>query len=112
VSENALEIEMNPSLIGYLARTIWILGRPGIVSGIIGLDKLVERPSVLKILTRFLPGEHLSEDMIGTERQVLMRIYTLSKSEIELDETTRYISETVRVIDHNGNSLISDIYIP
>ena len=112
VSKNSLEFINDPKLSGYVARTIWILGRPGVVSEIIGLKEITEKPSVIKILNRFLPGDHLSEDMIGTERQVLMRVYTLSKDGTELDEINRYISETIQVLDPQGNSLISDLYVP
>lgn len=112
ISDVLAEFNSDPALAGYVARTIWILGRPGIVSKIIGLEEIIEKANVLKILNRFLPGDELSEDMIGTERQVLMRIYTFAKSEIELDEITHYISETVQVIDCEGISLISDLYIP
>jgi hypothetical protein len=112
ISANAFEFSNDPTLGGYVARTIWILGKPGVISEIIGLDEIREKPSVLKILSRFLPGDHLSEDMIGTERQVLMRIYTLGKSELELNEINRYISETLQVFDHKGKSLIADLYVP
>jgi hypothetical protein len=70
------------------------------------------KPNVIKVLSRFLPGDQLSEDMVGTERQVLMRIYTVGKSEFELDEINRYISETIQVIDREGISLLADLYVP
>jgi hypothetical protein len=112
ISANFVEFTNDPKLDGYVARTIWVLGRPGVVSEIIGLEEITKKPNVIKILNRFLPGDHLSEDMIGTERQVLMRIYTVGKSEFELDEINRYISETIQVIDHEGMSLIADLYVP
>ena len=112
ISDILAESNSDPSLAGYVARTIWILGKPGIVSKIIGLEEIIEKANVLKILNRFLPGDELSEDMVGTERQVLMRIYTFAKSEIELDDISHCISETVQVIDCEGISLISDLYIP
>lgn len=112
ISANSAGITMDPTLGGNFTRTIWILGRPGILSEIIGLEKITVIPNVIKILSRFLPGDQLSEDMVGTERQVLMRIYTVGKSEFELDEINRYISETIQVIDREGISLIADLYVP
>jgi biotin carboxylase len=112
VSENVIENRNDPHLKGLLARTIWILGSPGIVSEIFGLDELGKIPNVIKVLKRFLPGDHLTEEMIGTERQVLMRIYTIGTSLIELDKLARFISEIVRVNDIAGKSMISDIYSP
>jgi biotin carboxylase len=112
VSENVVKIRNDPHLKGFLARTIWILGSPGIVSEIIGLDELEKIPNVIKVLNRFLPGDHLTDEMIGTERQVLMRIYTIGKSRFELDKLASYISERVRVNDIAGKNLISDIYSP
>jgi formate-dependent phosphoribosylglycinamide formyltransferase (GAR transformylase) len=111
-SEESVEVIVDPELTGYLARTIWVLGSPGIVSEIHGLEELTKNPNVIKILNRFFPDDALSAEMIGTERQVLMRIYTLGKNELELDETSRYVSETLRVLDQDGNSLISDLYSP
>jgi hypothetical protein len=112
ISANSVEFTNDPKLDGYVARTIWVLGRPGVVSEIIGLEEITKKPNVIKILNRFLPGNHLTEDMIGTERQVLMRFYTIGKSEFELDEINRYISDTIQVIDHEGMSLIADLYVP
>jgi hypothetical protein len=112
VSENVIDFRNDPHLKGLLARTIWILGSPGIVSEIIGLDELGKIPNVIKVLNRFLPGDHLTDEMIGTERQVLMRIYTIGTSLFELDRLARFISERVRVNDIAGRSLISDVYSP
>ena len=112
VSENVIDFRNDPNLKGLVARTIWILGSPGIVSEIIGLDELGKIPNVIKVLNRFLPGDHLTEEMIGTERQVLMRIYTIGSSRFELDRVALFISERVRVNDIAGRSLISDVYSP
>jgi biotin carboxylase len=112
ISEDSNQFNSDPSLAGYLARTIWILGKPGTVSQIIGVEEILSKPNVLKILNRFSPGDLLSEDMIGTERQVLMRIYTFGKTQIELDEINHFIAETIQVIDQNGDSLISDLFVP
>jgi hypothetical protein len=111
-SEESEEVRVDPALTGYFARTIWVLGKPGIVSEIIGLEELTENPNVIKILNRFYPDDELNMEMIGTERQVLMRIYTFGMSELELDATCHYISETLKVLDDKGNSLISDLYFP
>lgn len=102
----------DPTLNGYLARTIWILGNPGVVSEIKGLDELSKIPNVIKVLNRFSPGELITEDMVGTERQVLMRIYTIGKTHSELKSVSQDISNIVRVSDNEGRSLISDIYVP
>lgn len=112
LSDTSLDFRPDPTLAGYLARTIWILGKPGTVSEIIGVEEILLKPNVLKVLIRFAPGDHLSEDMIGTERQVLMRIYTFGKTQKEIDELNHYIAETIRVIDHQGDSLISDLFVP
>jgi biotin carboxylase len=102
----------DPTLKGYLARTIWILGRTGVVSEIHGLDEISKVPNVIKVLTRFSSGDCITEDMIGTERQVLMRIYTIGKTQTELADVSRYVSEVIKVVDAEGKSLISDIHTP
>jgi biotin carboxylase len=112
ISEDFIQFNYDPSLNGYLARTIWILGKPGTISKIIGIEEILLKPNVLKILNRFSSGDLLSEDMIGTERQVLMRIYTFGKTQFELDEINLFIAETIQVIDQQGYSLISDLFIP
>ena len=110
--QNSRNVRNDPAMNGYLARTIWILGKPGVVSAIIGLDKHSKFSKVIKVLNRFSPGDHLTEEMVGTERQVLMRIYTLAKTYSELEVISQYVSKTVKVIDVEGKSLISDVYEP
>lgn len=102
----------DPTLNGKTARTIWVLGRPGIISEIVGLDEISDIPNVIKVLNRFSPGDYISEDMIGTERQVLMRIYTIGDNRNILNEVAMKIANVIQVLDNKGDSLISDIYSP
>lgn len=105
------ENENNPELNGKLGRTIWVLGSPGKVSAISGIEAIRLDYRVISIQSRFSLGEKIEDSMIGTERQVLMRIHLLAESRSSLDQINRTVVEKLSISDENGNSLIQDIYL-
>ncbi len=105
--------EKNDSrFIGKVARTIWVLGKPGIISKYEGVEEIKATPGILSVHTRFRQGEELTQEMIGTERQVLLRIHVLASSIDALDDLNCFVVSKLKVLDSNGNSLIQDIYNP
>jgi len=106
------EEKNDPEFTGKVARTIWVLGEVGIISEYEGLDLIKATPGVVSVHTRFRRNDELTNKMIGTERQVLMRIHLLASSIEALDDLNSFIVSKLKVSDSNGKSLIQDIYDP
>jgi biotin carboxylase len=105
--------EKNDSrFMGKVARTIWVLGKLGIISEYEGIEEIKATPGILSVHTRFCQGDELTQEMIGTERQVLLRIHLLASSIESLDDLNCFVVSKLKVLDLNGNSMIHDIYDP
>jgi biotin carboxylase len=93
---------------GKRACTLWILLKGGVIARIRGLDAVREDPCVVFVLQRFSEGDRVAPEMVGTERQVLARIYMVSDSEHELAEKVRHFRLGVSVTDAEDNDMIVD----
>lgn len=94
------------------ATTIWVLLRAGKIDSIKGLDSISGHLNVIHVLQRFVKGDTISDTMVGTERQVFARIFTVSSSHQESNETVRYIFNHLSVLDEFGENMILDVYYP
>ena len=88
--------------------TIWILLKSGIINEI---EIFEEDPSIFYVSQRFNSGDAITDEMIGTERQVAARIYITCNSETELKNKIDEIQSKTKVLDINGNNQILDKFI-
>ena len=95
---------------GNFATTIWILLKPGTISIISGVDVIKSHPNVIFFLQRFQHSDTINFDMIGTERQVFARIYTVSKSEVESKNTIDFIHSNLIITSSTNENMIVDSY--
>lgn len=96
------------SLFNKFNATIWILLKLGTIKEI---NIFKEDPSVFYISQRFFNGDTITDEMLGTERQVAARIYLTCDSEIELKSKINEIQSKTKVIDINNNNQILDKFI-
>ena len=90
------------------AATIWFLLKKGTINRIEGFDKIEKDSSIFHISRRLFEGEVITEDMVGTESQVMARIYICCKTKQELKNKLSEIYNTVKVFDKdNNNQLIN-----
>jgi hypothetical protein len=89
--------------------TLWVLLNSGVIKNIYGLKELEKDSSVIFIMQRFNKGEEVLENMVGNEKQVLARIYIVSKTKEELVSKINSIKSNLSVIDENGNEMIVDL---
>ena len=88
--------------------TIWIL----LKSGTIGKFEIFEDDaSIFYISQRFNNGDVITDDMLGTERQVAARIYISCNSDTELKNKIDEIQSKTKVLDINGENQILDKFI-
>ena len=91
-----------------LATTIWVLLKPGKIGAISGIDEVRSQVNVIEVLQRFHTGDLVTSDMIGTERQVFARIYTVAKTKQESIELLDFISRKLSVQDQYGENMVLD----
>lgn len=92
------------------ATTVWVLLRSGTVGAISGMDVLLSHSNVIQILQRFQVGDSVTIDMVGTERQVFARIYTVAQSFEESVELLNLLRNTLSVNDEFGENMVLDWY--
>lgn len=95
---------------GNFATTIWIILIVGRIEKISGLDSIKNHPNVIDIIQRFVVGDNVYEEMIGTERQVFARIYTVAKSKKEKSENIEFIYNKLTILNDRGENMILDTY--
>jgi len=100
----------DPAFKGQYATTVWVLLKAGRVGTVAGMDAVRAHPQVIEVLQRFQPGDVVSTDMVGTERQVFARIYTTAQTPQASEEVLRFIHNTVVVQDENGANMVLDRY--
>ena len=95
---------------GRSATTVWVLLKAGRISFIQGLEAIRLHRNVIEVLQRFNTGDQITPDMMGTERQVFARIYTIAETPVEAAEVIEYIHNTLVVVDESGADMILDRY--
>jgi hypothetical protein len=90
------------------AATIWFLLKKGTISKINGFNLIEKDPSIFHISKRLFEGDTITEDMVGTESQVMARVYMCCKTKQELKNKISEIYNTIQVFDtDNNNQLIT-----
>ena len=89
--------------------TLWVLLKSGVIKNIYGIKKLDKDGSVIFIMQRFNEGDVVLENMVGNEKQVLARIYIVSKTKEELVSKINSIKSNLSVIDRDDNEMIIDL---
>ena len=89
--------------------TLWVLLNSGIIKNIFGLKKIEKDSSVIFIMQRFNEGDEVLKNMVGNEKQVLARIYIVSKTKEELVSKINSIKSNLSVIDKDNNEMIIDL---
>jgi len=96
---------------GKYAATIWFLLKKGIINRIEGFDKIEKDPSIFHISRRLFENDEITEEMIGTESQVMARIYLSCNSKYELKNKITDIYNTIKVFDQNNNNQLINRFI-
>ncbi|WP_298505750.1 carbamoyl-phosphate-synthetase [uncultured Maribacter sp.] len=91
---------------GKAACSVWVLLKGGKIDSIEGLDEMKGHENVHFVVERFHEGDIVKEEFIGTERQVLYRIYTAGDSILEVNQTIEDIQNLLKVTDSNGNDMV------
>ncbi len=91
---------------GKPAATLWFLLRAGTIGKIKGLETAAKDPAVVSIVQRLYEGDTVNREWVGTEKQVLARLYIVCHSKEELGDRLRFYMSSVIVHDSAGNDML------
>ncbi len=91
---------------GRWAATEWFLLRAGRIARIEGLDRVGEDPRVVANIERLHVGDEVLPEWVGTEKQVLTRLYLLCDTKEELAQALKDYASAVKVYDTEGRDMV------
>ncbi len=101
-----LEKEDDARFRGKWAATQWFLLRQGTVARIEGLERAASDPRVVADIRRLHEGDAVLPEWVGTEKQVLTRLYLVCDTKEELAAALKEYAAAVKVYDENGRDMV------
>lgn len=101
-----LETDDDTRLRGKWAATLWFLLKKGTIARIEGLDALDADRRVVANVQRLREGDEVLSAWVGTEKQVLTRLYLVCDTKEELAKCLKEYQGKVKVFDTDGNSMV------
>ena len=108
MGETDLDSLNNCHFRGKHGSTIWYLAREGTIARIEGLEEAVADPAVIKVAQRLYDGDLVTRQMVGTEAQVVARVYVVCDTKEELVDKVRQFQDEVMAYDENGMPMLLD----
>lgn len=107
-SEGDLDLKSvdDPYLRGKWAATLWFLLKKGTICEISGLENISSDTRVIANAQRLHVNDTILEEWIGTEKQVLTRLYFVCDSKQELHDAINEYVEKVKVFDQDKNDMV------
>lgn len=101
-----LETEDDAKLRGKYAATLWVLLKSGSVSKIEGLENISDDKCVVANVQRLYEGDKVISEWIGTEKQVMTRLYLVCDTKEKLADCLKEYQNKIKVYDTDGNSMV------
>jgi biotin carboxylase len=95
-----------PNMNGKYSASVWFLLRKGTIAKIEGLENLEADKRMVANAQRLHEGDEVPEEWIGTERQVLTRLYFVCDTKEELAAVIKEYQAKVKVYDQDGNYML------
>lgn len=97
---------------GKYAGSLWILLKEGRIGKISGLEELRNDPNIIFVMQRFQEGDFVTEAMVGTERQVLARIYVVCDSKEQYRGKIKEIEHGLAIRDEFNDNVVLTLFDP
>ncbi len=96
------------NIIGHLGRcvTVWVLLGAGKIFEVNGLKSIMNLKSYKDALIRFNRDDVVTEDMLGTEKQVFARFYLQNQEINELKKDIDTLNKILEVKSRDGNMIL------
>ena len=91
---------------GKSASSIWILLKGGKIDNVEGIDEIKSNKNVVFVVERFKVGDTVKEEFLGTERQIIYRIYVNADSIVKVNQLIENFKNNLKVTDSNGDNMI------
>ena len=91
-----------PELNGKTAASVWYLLQRGTVGKVEGLEDISSDPHVVASVQRLFEGDTVLPEWLGTEQQVMLRLFLLCESKAELAEYIEKYQKKVQVYNTDG----------
>lgn len=101
-----LKTEDDARLKGKWASTLWVLLKEGLISKIEGLEEISKDKRVVANIQRLHEEDRVLAEWIGTEKQVLTRMYLVCDTKEELVECLKEYQSKIKVYDNLGNNMV------
>jgi len=101
-----LEKDDDAALRGKWAATLWFLLKQGKIAKIDGLKECIKDKCVVANIQRMYEGDSVLPEWIGTEKQVLTRLYIVCESKLELESKLKQYMGEVKVWDQDGKNML------
>ena len=113
---HALTGEMNEPDLAKVAKpdfdhvycTLFLLGRPGHVEKVIGVEELRKLPEIVDVSPWYYGGEDITEKLMGTQRQILCRVTLKTEDRVTMAKAIDTVYEIFEVLDDKGESMLLD----
>lgn len=107
-SEGSMDLQEmdDPYFRGKWAATLWFVLKRGKIAQIRGLEHIADDPRIIANVQRLYEGDEVYDEWIGTEKQVMTRLYFVCNSKDELAETLTEYMNVVEVIDKEGKNML------
>ncbi len=102
---NLLDLD-DTNLRGKKAATLWFVLKKGTIGRIEGLSRWKEDKNVVALVQRKREGDEIVSSWIGTEKQVLARMYFVCDNKEELAQKLHEYMDNVKVYDTEGNNML------
>ena len=96
----------DPLMHGNAAAVVWFLLKEGKIKKIEGLDYIKNHSDVSYVIERFTENDEITADMIGTERQVFLRVFMKSPNRKVLRSVIQDFQNLLKVTGTNGENLL------
>lgn len=101
-----LKEQDDPYFHGKFAATLWTLLKQGTIARIEGLENVENDGRVHINIQRLHEGDTIDESWIGTEKQVLNRLYIVCDTKDQLKEAIKEYQDKIKVYDSLGHSMV------
>lgn len=91
---------------GKAAATLWVLLKEGQIKSIEGMSDISYDPRIIENVQRLYEEDIVEPSWIGTEKQVMTRLYFVCNNKKELHDTILEYENKIKVFDANGNNMI------
>lgn len=107
-SQGGLDLakEDDPKLRGRHAATMWLVAKAGKIAHIEGLEHLRYDAEVVSVVQRLKEGDFVDPKWVGTEKQVVARIYVVCCSKVQLHKKLEEILRSIKIVSSDEKDML------